>query len=326
MTRVALARTATVALVAGCALAAFGAPSAHAQDFVGTRAMSLSEAYRASATGNDAIYFNPAGLVVIQRYALELNYQLNLQKEEHTVDLSVVDSKTSPMAAGLAYTFDGREFTKRYSLQHKATLALAYPVLDKLLSVGAGLKYVNVTDAVLGNYLNALSADLGILSRLPFGVSIGAVGYNLIPIQSQRAPLSAGFGLNLDFGPLSALVFGGSPVLGAKANAAGLPSTSSMGDVQGPLAGLTLEGDVNLDFTTLYGTQSRWSAGLEYLAFDTIPLRAGYLWDQATNDQQVSVGAGFIVPYFGLDVGYRQSVLHLGTHVFAIGLKFFLPV
>ncbi len=310
-------------VLVACALAP---AAAHAQDFVGTRALSLAEAYRANATGNDAIYFNPAGLVVIPRYSPELHYALDLDKEEHTVDVSVVDSKTSKVAAGLGYTFDGRELTKRASLQHKATLALAVPVFDQLLAVGAGLKYVNVSDAVLGNYLNALSADVGVLSRLPFGLSLAAVGYNLIPIQSQRAPLAAGFGANLDLGPLSALIFGGGPALGPTPTAAGLSAPSTLGQLVGPLSGLTLEVDWNINFFTLYGPKSRVSGGLEYLAFDSVPLRAGYLWDEATDDQLVTVGAGFIVPYFGLDVAYQQSVVRFDHRVFACSLKFFLPM
>ncbi|HEY4223722.1 MAG TPA: hypothetical protein VGO62_20335, partial [Myxococcota bacterium] len=298
---------ALVLVTFGAAL--FCSAEARAQDFVGTRALSLSEAYRATATGNDAIYFNPAGIDVIPRYAVELNYQLDLKAQEHTVDISVVDSKTSPMAAGISYTFDD-QLAARQAIQHKATLALAYPVFDRLLSVGAGLKYVNVSDAILGNYLNALSADVGFLSRLPGGISVAGVGYNLIPIQSQRAPLSAGFGANLDLGPLSAVFFGGGPSLGPRQNAAGMPINSTLGDLVGPLSGLTIEGDWNIDFVTLYGPKSRISGGLEYLAFDSVPLRAGYLWDEATQDQKVSVGAGFIVPYFGLDVAYQQSVLH----------------
>jgi hypothetical protein len=308
------------------------ATGARAQDFVGTRALSLSEAYRATATGNDAIYFNPAGLVTIPRYSPELHYQLDLIDEQHQVDISVVDSKTSALAAGLGYTFDGRQFTKRASLQHTATLALAYPIFDKLLAVGAGFKYVNVSDAVLGNYLNALSADVGVLSRLPGGVSLAAVGYNLIPIQSGRVPLSAAFAVNVDLGPLSGLLFGGTPAFGAMPNAAGLPSPTAMGTLQGPLANLTVEVDWHMNFATLYGTEHRVSAGLEYLAFDSVPLRAGYLWNQRvpgdeTDDQHfVSVGAGFIVPYFGLDVAWQQSVVDLDTRTFACALKFFLPL
>jgi hypothetical protein len=298
--------------------------SAAAQDFVGARALSLSEAYRATATGNDAIYFNPAGLVVIPRYSPEIHYQTDLVDEQHQVDISVVDSKTASFGVGLGYTFDGRQFTKRASLQHTATLAVAAPIFDKLLCAGAGLKYVNVSDAFLGNYLNALSADIGALSRLPFGLTLAAVGYNLIPIQSARAPLSAGFAASLDLGPLSALIFGGRPSFGATANAAGLPSAASTGQSLGPLSNLTLEVDWHVQLATLYGSQSRVSAGLEYLFFDSIPFRAGYLWNELDDDHLVSVGAGFIVPYFGFDVAYQQSVVRADHRVFALSLKFFL--
>lgn len=309
--------TLTVALVS---------PSLRAQDFVGARAISVSEAYRATATGNDAIYFNPAGLVVIPRYSPEVHYQFDLVDEQHVVDVSVVDSKTSPVAAGLAYTFNG-ELTARTSLQHTATLALATPIFDKYLAAGAGLKYVNVSDAFLGNYLNALSADVGVLSRFSVvGLSVAAVGYNLIPIQSARVPLSAGFAANLDLGPLSALIFGGQPSFGAMPNAAGTVSPSTMGDLIGPLSGWTFEVDWHLEFATLYGTQSRWSVGTEYLLLESVPLRAGFLWNELENDYLVSVGAGFIVPYFGFDVAYQQSTQRVDKAQLAMSLKFFLTL
>ncbi len=314
------------AFVAFVALACSSA--AHAQDFTGARAMSLGEAYRATASGNDAIYFNPAGLVVIPRYSPETHYQFDLVQEQHVIDISIVDSKTSPMAAGLAYTFNGA-LTSRRSLQHTATLALAVPVADRFLSVGAGLKYVNVSDAFLGNYLNALSADLGILSRPFGGLSFAAVGYNLIPIQSARAPLSAGFAGALDLGPLSALIFGGSPSFGAMPNAAGTSSMSTMGDLVGPLSGWTFEVDWHLAFATLYGTQSRWSVGTEYLLLEMVPLRAGYQYEEhafgtGDEDHLLSVGTGFIIPLFGLDVAYQQSVTRADRAQIAVSLKFFL--
>lgn len=310
--------------------AALGAGGAHAQDFVGARALALGEAYRANATGNDAIYLNPAGIVLLPRFATELHYKIDLDNEEHQLDLSVVDSKTSEVAAGIGYTFDGSQFTKRTSLQHTATLALAYPFFERMLNVGAGLKYVNVSDAVLGNYLNALSADVGVLAALPFGVSLGGVGYNLIPIKSARVPLAAGFGASMDLGPLSALVFGGQPALDSVMSAGGLPVSKGFAP-QGPLSGLTLEVDWYMNFLTLYGIQSRVSTGLEYLLFQVVPLRAGYLYDERgidgeTDDHVVSVGAGFIVPYFGLDVAYQQSVVQPDHRLFATSIKIFLPL
>lgn len=313
----------------------FGAAPAAAQDFIGARALALGEAYRANATGNDAIYLNPAGIVMLPRFATELHYKIDLDAEQHQLDLSVVDSQTSELAAGIGYTFDGQQFTKRASVQHTATLALAYPFFGRVLNVGAGLKYVNVSDAVLGNYLNALSADVGVLAALPFGVSLAGVGYNLIPIKSARVPLAAGFGASLDLGPLSALVFGGQAPANSVMSAGGLPVSRGFAP-QGPLAGLTLEVDWYMNFLTLYGIQSRVSTGLEYLLFDVVPVRAGYLFeergdgvgggDEQSDDHVVSVGAGFIVPYFGLDVAYQQSVVQPDHRVFAASIKVFLPL
>ena len=55
-----------------------------------------------------------------------------------------------------------------------------------------------------------------------------------------------------------------------------------------------------------------------------VPVRAGYMWDQKEGDHLVSVGAGFIVPFFGLDVAFQQSVRDLDRRVFSLSLKFFL--
>lgn len=310
-----------LALMCVCAL------PAQAQDFVGARALALSEAYRAIATGNDAIYFNPAGLSVLKRYAVEGHYVLSMDDDGHQGDVSLVDSQTNPLAVGLAYTFQGSDLTRRTTLGHTATVGMAYPLFDQLFSIGVGLKYKNVTDAIVGNYLNAVTADLGILSHIPGGISVGAVGYNLIPIrtvESAHVPISAGFALALDLGPLSSLIFGGAPTFGPVQTAAGIPSAGSFGGLRGPLDGLTLSFDWLLDFETLQGTQSRLSGGLEWLVADLVPVRAGYVWDQQTDDHRVSVGIGVIVPNFGFDVGYQQSVVDFDDRVLALSVKGFL--
>jgi hypothetical protein len=297
-----------------------------AQDFVGVRAMALGEAYRAIATGNDAIYLNPAGLTAVPRYSPELHYSFDLDAEDHQVDLSVVDSKTSAMAGGIGYTFEGRELTRRTTLQHTATVGLAYQFLPQLLSAGVGVKYVNLSDAIVGNYLNALSADVGVLATLPGGLSLAAVGYNLVPINAKDVPLSAGFGAALDLGPLSSLLFGGGPVFGPMPNAAGVPAPVPPGNPRGPLSNFVLTADWYINFFTLYGPQNRISAGWEYLFLDAVPLRLGYQYDEARGDHVACAGAGFIVPYFGLDVGFQQSVVDLERRSFGLSLKFFFDV
>jgi hypothetical protein len=314
----------------------YSAPGS-AQDFVGVRALSLGESYRAIATGNDAIYMNPAGLAIIPRYSAELHYGFNLEAEDHQFDVSVVDSKTSIVAAGIAYTLQGSELTRRTTLQHTATVGAAYGILPQMLSAGVGLKYTNVSDAVVGNYLNALSADVGLLANLPGGVSLGAVGYNLIPITSSDAPLSAGFAAAWDLGPLSALIFGGMPAMGLVSNASGVPAPAVPGNPRGPLSNFVLTADWYIDFFTLYapgGPQqvtSRISAGTEMLLFDIVPLRFGYMWDEDSRhvdggDHLLSAGAGFIIPFFGLDIAYQQSVVDFRSRTFAMSLKFYFDI
>ena len=313
------------------------ATSARAQDFIGARALSMGEAYRAIATGNDAIYMNPAGLVLVPRYSPEVHYVFNLVDEQQEFDASLVDSKTSAFAAGLGYTFQGREYTRRLVMQHAATLAVGYALFPRIFQVGVGLKYVNVTDVIVGNYLNALTADLGLLATLPGGLNLAAVGYNLIPFGSSHVPVSAAFAAAWDLGPLSAWLFGGAPALGMIPNAAGTTVMGDMSTLRGPLSGLTLAGDVYVDFFTLRGPMSRASVGVEYLLLDFVPLRAGYMYEQEIEEHTASVGAGFIVPYFGLDVAYRESIARgnkfelfdnpLGvSRTFSLSLKFFIEL
>ncbi len=329
----------TVVVIAAFFWAALGASDARAQDFIGARALALGEAYRAIATGNDAIYFNPAGLPLLKRYSVEGQYVMNLADESHQADVALVDSKTNPLAVGIAYTFQGTELTRRRTLEHTATLAAAYPIFDRLFSLGAGFKYKNVSDAIAGNYLNALTADVGVLSQIPGGLSFAAVGYNLIPIrsvESAHVPVSAGFAGAWDVGPLSALIFGGNPTLGAVQTAAGVPDTPGLGSLQGPLGGLTLSFDWLVNFETLYGAKSRYSTGIEYLAAELVPLRAGFVYDEvdsiegkANGDEysgRVSVGLGLIVPYFGFDVSYQIGVPTFEKGILTIALKGFLPM
>ena len=111
-----------VTLLIACFAACFSV-EAQAQDFVGTRALSLGESYRAIATGNDAIYLNPAGLPLLKRYAIEAHYLMNLVDEKQAGHVSVVDARTLPLATGLAYSFQGNDFSRRTTWEHTATLA-----------------------------------------------------------------------------------------------------------------------------------------------------------------------------------------------------------
>src|SRR5579883_2151648 len=79
---------------------------AHAQaDVTGARAIGMGEAMRSIATGNEAIIYNPAGMALVRQYVVEADYGFRVETLGHQLHVSVVDSVTSKLAAGLYYAY-----------------------------------------------------------------------------------------------------------------------------------------------------------------------------------------------------------------------------
>src|SRR5689334_11365242 len=85
-----------------------GAPDpAHTyEEFHGVRSAGMGGAQRAVGTSNDTLTLNPAGMAVVPRYALELQYAYLPKLGLSHINISAVDSKSSPVAGGVAYTHD----------------------------------------------------------------------------------------------------------------------------------------------------------------------------------------------------------------------------
>ena len=82
------------------------ASTARAQaDFVGVRAMGMGEAQRGNPTGASAVLMNPAGMSLVKQYVIEGMYGIKIEDIGHNANLSVVDSITARVAAGLFYDF-----------------------------------------------------------------------------------------------------------------------------------------------------------------------------------------------------------------------------
>ena len=298
------------------------------QDFIGTRAKSLGGAYRAIASGNDALYYNPAGLPQLPRYSPELHYLSDFSLGQQEVNVSLVDSKAPLVAAGIGYAFEGWDLQNPViSRSHTATLGLALPVVPGILNVGTALKYVNLLDALgalgavgAGNALNILSADLGILAMIPGGVQLAAVGYNLIPVKTEAMPLSVGLGLAWNLGPISSLFTGQTTTAGSYLNPAGV--LQPLSPLSGPLRDLTVSVDYHyrLDDTE----RGVLSVGAEYLLMSFAPLRLGYENDRLTEKQQMSAGVGFIFPTFAMDVAFQQNLDWQSERQLSFAFKFFL--
>jgi hypothetical protein len=68
------------------------------------------------------------------------------------------------------------------------------------------------------------------------------------------------------------------------------------------------------------------SGGIEWLLGESIPVRAGWWWDEITEEHRASVGLGVVVPYFAVDVSLQQSVTVIERRILSFALKGFLPL
>lgn len=256
-------------LLSGPAAAVEELPTPGASDLSRARALSLGNAFRAVATSNDALFLNPAGMAAGRKYAVDGSFTLSPATDLRLWSFSVVDSKTSPIAAGAAYSLlrgDGLEGEVKGSVAH---LGLAVP-LAGFGSLGFGGKYLSFDRP---DPTHAITADVGLLVRLAGQLSAGAVATNVIDVKSDEAPFGAGFGL-----------------------------------AYGDDVSFRLAGDVAFDLSREDSSPATVHAGGEYFVAGGLPLRVGFRRDVEASRNHVSGGLGFVTPTFGADVAYVQGL------------------
>ena len=189
--------------------------AAAARDLQGTRAMGMGGTLRAAATGPAGPLLNPAGMSLGRQYVISALYQFRASDSASQVHVSVVDSVTAKMAAGLYYSFvhatpeqslalgSGDTFKLEEKLKtHEVGLSLSYP-LGKIATIGFTSKYVNhsgelpedAPEDVTTADVSRFTMDVGGIARLGNSIYLGVVGYNLIAVGDISFPRSLGMGL-----------------------------------------------------------------------------------------------------------------------------------
>lgn len=255
-----------------------------AADIVGARALALS-AFRGVAPGNDGIFFNSAGLAARRRYTLELQYlndRVGADTGAQFIGLSVVDSATSSLTGGVAWT---RLASGQY-IGNVFALALATPIGQGFYA-GATGKFLSV-DGPAGDQVRAVNVDLSLFWAVNEMLSIGAAGYNLLSTGNRFVTprgVGAGFAVGSD-------------------------------------RSFHLIGDWRADFDRQSKTTHAFAVGGEVLIADLVPVRAGYLHDDILGGQWWSVGAGLVsAGGAALDLAYRQSFDDSSRRTIAAALK-----
>jgi hypothetical protein len=125
--------------------------------------------------------------------------------------------------------------------------------------------------------LKAFTMDASITLRPIPGLSIAALGYNLIHTKSPLAPMMVGGSGAFSFGN-TGFGFGGDVL-------------------------------VDLNRAKIYdGVKLTFGGGLEYMAQGVAPLRAGYLYDQGRDQHAITAGLGYVDQRVGIQFSLRQVI------------------
>jgi hypothetical protein len=316
-----------IPLAAVVSIVALSTPAFAQADFVGVRAMGMGEAQRATATGASGPLLNPAGMSLVRQYVIEGMYGIKIESVGHNANVSVVDSITARVAAGLFYSFiyetpklgfnwaGGRIESEQITRTgHAAGLSLSVPLGDHFI-LGATAKYLHidttaplpmgtVPDHLTLDSVNGVTFDVGMILKLGDRFNVGLIGYNLWDHGSRESPLSLGIGLA--YVPLPTLSINFDTVV----NFTGYQD---------------LKVDAMTNKVTLnQKTTARLGPGIEWVVSNKVPLRAGVVYDSGLQSTYLTAGLGYLSTAFGVDLSFRGKVAGGQENFLMLGLRIFI--
>jgi len=273
---------------------------------VSARASALAGAYTGVSNEVSAIYWNPAGLGLLNQTQLGATYGMWLDETSYEwCGLAVPTRKgtfggavTLLQAGSVSETIRNLsspyepEYTGRDASASELVACLAYARTWKALSLGANLKLLQMK---LGEYSGlGYGADVGLLFApgiLNRGLSLGLAVQNIgtggtVGEGAETLPLNikAGFGLHVLRNKVNHLL-------------------------------------VSADVGKAIDSRLRASAGLEYRIFDLLSLRGGYKitgYDLGS----FTAGTGFHIKNFDIDYAWAQYGDLNNTHRVTLTLRF----
>jgi hypothetical protein len=265
-------------------------------DSLGPRELAVGESMRAEAIGSLSTVLNPAGLALNRQLVFEGSYGFRNDDHASIANVSACDS-TTPIAGCFYYHYmsaqpevGGMQYKRRF---HEGGLSAAR-VLSPQLVIGTNARFFDYNDQQDGDE-RGYSVDAGAIFRASQGVNIAAVGYNLVGTDSIQYPRGVATGVSLR------------------------PGAGSVG--------ISLDALWNLDTDEGQGT-GRYGGGVEYFARsgeNGYPLRAGAVYDNASESGYLTLGLGFANAKMGLDIGGRKQLSGGDELVIQAGLRLIGP-
>lgn len=251
------------------------------RDLMTARAFAMGGAYRALGIGGEAVTGNPAAMSLYRRYMVDVSGAWDLQTKFAFGNVSILDSSTNIIAAGLAYHLGsiGRGASRR--IAHFNTVSSSIPLSENFM-MGASVRHLLMTGA---REANAITVDAGLLMRLFAGLTISLSGHNLIDVS------------NPDLTRYYALALGYSA------------------------GSFNVAADLRADFGIAPTVQLAVNAGAEYVVAGSFPIRVGYTLDRISGRQDLSGGLGIYIEGIGVDAAYRHELGGTNGHLVALTLR-----
>ena len=145
-------------------------------EFYGSRSLAMGGAHRGIGTSNETLLLNPAGMAVTQRYSVDMQYGYGTGDNINGLSGSAVDSKSGPVAGGVAYTRNWGNPSRLDATLNRVAMGFAYS-FGRSLAVGATAKTIRggyTTDAgrqEIDLYTGTLGGTATLGEMLSLGVS-----------------------------------------------------------------------------------------------------------------------------------------------------------
>jgi hypothetical protein len=268
------------------------------------RTLALGQTLRASPSGTAGVYQNPAVLAMAPVYHMESTYQYTGEEDRHTLGMVLADSVTTVVAAGLSfdYSWINQKHTKFQAYDGRLAIAGA---IGNMFYLGGTVRYLYLDQkwdsdrwgpggmpalpSSSSKNVNSLTFDAGAALRLGNIITLGVVGYNLIPTESVFAPLRLGTGASIQVRNM-----------------------------------LLVEVNTLVDFSSHADVSNDIEIGTELFLGGSVALRAGYIYDFYYNLNTISAGLAYIHSKFSIDAGYMQELVDDGRWCIAVGVKYFI--
>lgn len=266
-----------------------------AHQATGVRALAMGGAHRGIGTSNDTITLNPAGLAVTRRYCVDLQYSYSPQDRLGHYELSALDSKSSPVAAAVAYSYVHGDPDGLDASIHKTYGSVGFRLTENV-ALGVTARHIRGSyreDGVL-RAVSIYDGDLGLRVSLPWGLAVGLTYNDALEKTVPGFPqASLGAGLSLERGLL--------------------------------VVGSDIEVDVK---------KSPWRAlayrfGAEYFLAQAFPVRAGFSREEPSTNtgaakSALSLGLAWVTQQGGVDLSFLQPLKGSPTRRLVMAMKYFL--